>query len=145
MRPRGSPEELEKRRERAIDLLDEGLAPVEVARRVGVDRRSVRRWKAAHRQGGRQALQARPNRGRPPKLSPDSRAELESVLLQGARAMGYSSDIWTCRRVVEVIIARFSVTYHPAHVARILRSMGWRPEKVQSRARQEPGLQVWIK
>jgi transposase-like protein len=39
-----------------MELLKEGLTPVEVARRVGVDRRSVRRWKAAHRQKGRQAL-----------------------------------------------------------------------------------------
>lgn len=45
MRPFGSPEELEWRCRRAIALLKEGNLPVEVARRVGVDRRSVRRWK----------------------------------------------------------------------------------------------------
>src|SRR3989304_2180694 len=43
MRPTGSPEELERRRVRALALLKEGLLPVEVARRVGVDRRFVRR------------------------------------------------------------------------------------------------------
>jgi len=42
MRPQGSPLELERRR-RAMQLLREGLPPVEVARMVGVDRRSVRR------------------------------------------------------------------------------------------------------
>lgn len=47
MRPSGSPEELERRRLRALSLLDEGLLPSEVACRVGVDRLSVRRWKAA--------------------------------------------------------------------------------------------------
>ena len=47
MRPTGSPAELERRRLRALALLKEGLLPSEVARRVGVDRRSVRRWKAA--------------------------------------------------------------------------------------------------
>ena len=52
MRPTGSPEELERRRLRALALLKEGLQPVEVARRVGVDRRSVRRWKAAARTQG---------------------------------------------------------------------------------------------
>jgi transposase len=49
MRPAGSPEELQRRRERCIALLREGYAPVEVARMVGVDRRSVRRWNAAFR------------------------------------------------------------------------------------------------
>lgn len=51
MRPSGSPEELERRRLRALALLNEGLLPVEVAQRVGVDRRSVQRWKAAGRGG----------------------------------------------------------------------------------------------
>src|SRR2546429_333280 len=38
MRPSGSPEELERRRRRAIELLNEGFTPVEVARRLDVDR-----------------------------------------------------------------------------------------------------------
>jgi transposase len=56
MRPLGTPEELERRRYRAVALLAERHSPVEVARIIGVDRRSVRRWKAAHRQQGVQAL-----------------------------------------------------------------------------------------
>ena len=48
MRPPGSPEELQRRRERAWALLHQGYPPVEVAERVGVDRRSVRRWKAEY-------------------------------------------------------------------------------------------------
>ena len=39
----GSPEELERQRMGALALLGEGLLPGEVAKRVGVDRRSVRR------------------------------------------------------------------------------------------------------
>ena len=49
MRPTGSPDELERRRLRALALLGEGLLRVEAARRVGADRRSVRRRKAAAR------------------------------------------------------------------------------------------------
>ena len=52
MRPQGSPEELERRRMRAMSLLRENWPPVEVARMVGVDRRSVRRWKAAYQKRG---------------------------------------------------------------------------------------------
>ena len=65
MRPAGSPEELQRRRERAIALLKEGIAPVDVASRVGVDRRSVRRWKAAPRRAGAAGIEARPAPGRP--------------------------------------------------------------------------------
>lgn len=147
MRPHGSPEELERRRERAMVLLDEGLAPVEVAQRVGVDRRSVRRWKAARRQGGRRALKAKPAPGRPPKLGSEQRERLKELLLEGAQAAGYPNDLWTCRRVAEVVLHGFGVAYHPGHVSRLLHSLGWSPKKPQRRAieRDEDRVQTWIK
>jgi transposase len=147
MRPHGSPEELERRRKRAIALLEEGLAPVEVAKRLGVDRRSVRRWKAAHRQGGRRALQAKPAPGRPPKLQAGDRKQLEEILLAGAKEAGYPSDLWTCRRVAEVLSDRFGVFYHPGHVARLLHALGWSPQKPQRRAseRDDARVQRWVK
>ena len=52
MRPFGSPEELERRRTRAVALLEDGYQPVEVAHMLGVDRRSVRRWNATYRKKG---------------------------------------------------------------------------------------------
>jgi transposase len=103
MRPPGSPKELERRRLRAIALLKEGYQPVEVARALGVDRRSVRRWKAAYRQEGRRALKAVPAPGRPPKLSMEQRKALEKDLLRGAQQAGFPTDLWTCPRVAEII------------------------------------------
>lgn len=147
MRPYGSPEKLERRRHQAMELLKEGLAPVEVARRLGVDRRSVRRWKAAHRQGGRQALKAKPAPGRPTKLDPPARAQLEKILLRGARAAGFPTDLWTCRRVRDVIAEHFGVRYHVRHLPRLLRALGWSPQKPQRRAleRNEEAIQAWVK
>src|SRR3972149_1116789 len=83
MRPQGSPAELERRRLRAIALLDQGLLPHEVAERVGVDRRSVRRWKRAYRRRGRDGLKARPVPGRPPKLTTAQHRTLVRWILQG--------------------------------------------------------------
>ena len=65
MRPHGSPAQLEQRRLHALVLLEQGLSPVDVGRRLGVDRRSVRRWKAAARHGGAARLKAIPAPGRP--------------------------------------------------------------------------------
>jgi transposase len=128
-------------------LLKEGLAPVEVARRLGVDRRSVRRWKAAQRQGGRQALKAKPAPGRPAKLDPAAKARLEKILLRGASAAGFSTDLWTCRRVAELIATRFGVRYHVRHLPRLLRSLGWSPQKPQRRGmeRHEAAIQAWVR
>ena len=147
MRPLGSPESLERRRRQAIDLLGEGWRPVEVARKVGVDRRSVRRWRAAHERDGPEGLAFRPAPGRPSKLDAKARRRLEHMLLKGARAAGFSTDLWTCPRVGQVIRRAFGVEYHVDHLGRLLRSMGWSPQKPERRARErdEVAIRRWIK
>ncbi|MBI5378540.1 MAG: helix-turn-helix domain-containing protein [Nitrospirae bacterium] len=65
MRPSGSPGELERRRFRAGALLEEGYQPVDIARMVGVDRRSARRWKRVFLEEGQDSIKARPAPGRP--------------------------------------------------------------------------------
>jgi len=147
MRPPGSPEELERRRRRAMALLAEGHGPTEVARLVGVDRRSVRRWKSAHRRHGERALRARPASGRPPKLLARQLAQLERRLLKGAQAAGFPTDLWTCPRVAQVIRRCFGVPYHVDHVSRLLRALGWSVQKPQRQAveRDAQAIRGWIK
>jgi transposase len=147
MRPVGSGRQLERRRQRAIALLKEGHPPVEVARLVGVDRRSVRRWNAAYRKQGTEGLAARPVAGRPRKLSAPQRKRLEVMLMRGAAARGFESDLWTCARVAQVIRRRFGVSYHVDHIGRLLRSLGWTPQRPSRRAleRDEQAIQRWVK
>ncbi|RMF85152.1 MAG: helix-turn-helix domain-containing protein, partial [Nitrospinota bacterium] len=71
MRPKGSPEVLEWRRKRAIELLEAGKNPSEVAEFLGVDRNTVYRWRRKYRRGGLEDLAAKPIPGRPPRLSPE--------------------------------------------------------------------------
>jgi len=66
MRPSGSPEELERRRVRAIRLLMQGHQAFEVARLVGVDRRSIRRWNRVYREAGDDGLRRSPLPAVPP-------------------------------------------------------------------------------
>ncbi|MGO9452434.1 MAG: IS630 family transposase [Candidatus Binataceae bacterium] len=134
MRPVGSGKGLERRRLRAIALLEQGQAPVEVARQLGVDRRSVRRWNAAYRQQGAQGLAARPAPGRPSKLSDSQRQQLLRMLRRGAAASGFERDVWTYPRVAEVLRRRFGISYHVDHLGRLLRSLGWTPQRPPRRA-----------
>lgn len=147
MRPAGSPEELQRRRERALALLNEGIAPVDVAHRLGVDRRSVRRWKAAFRHDGEAGVAAKPTPGRPSALDEKDKRRLEQWLLKGARAVGYPTDLWTCPRVGELIRDRLGVDYHVDHVGRLLHALGWSPQKPARRAleRDEAAITRWIK
>ena len=142
-RPCGSPEHLERRRLQAWKLLREGLAPVEVARKLGVDRRSVRRWRAM---GERKTLGARPASGRPAKLTEVQRGELVGHLLDGALACGYPTPLWTCPRIADLIRRRFKVRYHVAHLGRLLRTLGFSPQKPerQARERDEEAIRGWV-
>jgi transposase len=132
---------------KAIALFQEGFQPVEIARKLDVNRRSVRLWKAQFLAGGSEALRARPTPGRPWKLDRAARAALETFLLRGARASGYATDLWTCPRIAQVISRKFGVRYHVDHIGRLLRSLGWSPQKPECRAieRDEEAIQRWVK
>jgi transposase len=118
-----------------------------VARIVGVDSRSVRRWKHDLRFGGRTALKAVPASGRPSRLAPDQQQRLERQLLKGAHTAGFATDLWTCPRVVEHIARTFGIRYHVDHVCRLLHRMHWSPQKPTRKAveRDEEGIAQWVK
>lgn len=147
MRPLGSPQELERRRHRALAMLAAGDQPVDVAQRLGVDRRSVRRWKAAHRLRGLPGVRAKPAPGRPPKLTAKQRDQLERLLLKGAEAAGFATPLWTCPRIATVIERRFKVHYHVDHIGRVLHALGWSPQQPARRAieRDEAAIAQWVK
>jgi transposase len=147
MRPKGSAVELEARRRQAVALLQDGKSNTEVARLVGADLSSVKRWKRAVASGGLTVLAAKPNRGRSPKLSPAQRQELAAIVCAGPLAAGFRTNLWTCRRVAEVIRQRFGVKYHPDHVGKILHALGFTQQKPQRRAseRDEVAIERWRK
>jgi transposase len=145
MRPKGSAAELEVRRRLAVRLLSQGKSRSEVAEMVGASLSSVKRWKAAWKKGGVEAVAAKPHPGRKPKLTNAQKRQLERMLLRGPRAAGFSNDLWTCGRVAEVIRRRFGVTYHVDHVPRILQAFGWSCQKPELRARErdEAAIERW--
>jgi transposase len=137
MRTKGSPEELFHHRQRAIALLEEGLDKGEVARRIGVDRRTVRRWHRAYKQGGEAALAPKPAPGAPAKLAPAQKDELARELLKGAQAAGFDSQWWTGRRIAALIRKLFGVIYHERYVPRLLRTLTFTPQRPQRVAREQ--------
>jgi len=145
MRPQGSPEELERRRRRAIDLLKTGASITEVARRLGCSHSSVILWRDTVRRRGLTALQAKPAPGRPPKLTARQRAKLPRLLLRGASAWGFETELWTTRRIATVIQRELGVRLHRAHVGRVLTALDWSCQKPERRAieRDETAIARW--
>ena len=136
-RPIGTPQELERRRYRALDLIRQGESVATVARFLGVDRSSITRWRQHADRGGRQALAARPHPHRPAQLTDPQLARLERLLSQGAAAHGWSNHLWTTARVAALIERHFGIRYHHDHVGRFLRRrLGWSVQKPMRRARE---------
>src|SRR5689334_21240985 len=109
-RPIGTPAELERRRRRAVELMNQGESPTDIARILGVRRNSLYRWnrQARSRPDG---LAARPHKGPSPRLSDEQLVHLEDLLLEGAAAHGWHNDLWTAARVAELIRRHFGITF----------------------------------
>lgn len=147
MRPKGSPEELFHHRQRAIALLEQGLDKGEVARRIGVERRTVRQWHHDYKAGGEAALAPKPAPGGPAKLSGEQKQQLAQALIAGAKAAGFESDLWTGPRIAQLIRDRFGVSYNDHYVLELLRALNFTPQRPQPVAREKDKQvkQQWLK
>lgn len=140
-------EALERRRMRAVRLFEQGETQAAVARRLDVSRTTAMRWAQAWEQGGREELRAAGRAGRKPRLSREQLDQVEQALREGPLALGYHTELWTLPRVAELIQRVTGVRYHPGHVWRVLRQLGWSLQKPTTRARErdEEAIQRWVK
>jgi transposase len=145
-RPFGSAAELERRRYRAVEAVDQGDPVEDVARIYGVARSSVYRWLQMSKKPD--GLAARPHPGPTPRLSAQQQEHLEAMLCDGADAHGWPNRLWTTQRVADLVYRHFGVSWHHDHVGRFLRErLDWTPQKPHRRARErdEAAIQHWQK
>jgi len=145
MRPPGSPQQLEKRRRYAIRLLKAGKSLAAVARAMCASVSSVWEWWQAYRKHGSKGLRAKPTPGRPPGLSASQKKKLVQLLLRGPKAAGYKTELWTLKRIAQLIRRKFGIRYHPGHVWKLLTELGWSCQKPERRAlqRDEAAIAHW--
>ena len=136
---------LEKRRFEAMRLLDQGLNQCETARRLKVARQTVSAWRRQYRRQGVAGLRRAGRAGRKPLLDAAQRERLTALLLEGPEAHGFPTPLWTCPRVARLIGDEFGVDYHEGHVWKILRGLGWSPQRPVGRARErnEAAIRSW--
>jgi len=136
---------LERRRMEAAELLKQGVSQSEVARRLGVHRQSVIRWVRQLAQSGRRGLKQAGRAGRKTRLSGAQLKQIEQALQRGPEAAGYTTGLWTTSRVRELIEDQCGVSYHEAHVWRILRQLGWSCQRPTGKAleRDEEAIRYW--
>lgn len=135
---------MELRRRQAVQAVQAGDKVKDVARIIGVKPRSIYRWlELAEQTDG---LAAKPHPGPVTRLSLQQQQELEQLLHQGAKAHGWSNDLWTTQRIADLIRRHFGVSLHHDHVGRFLRArLKWSPQKPRRRARErdEKAIAQW--
>lgn len=134
----------EARRKRALELKAQGWRQAVIARALGVSEAAVSRWVTDIEQG-HDAWRARPRGHKASRLSGEQLSKLPDLLSHGAEAYGFRGELWTCRRVAEVIREEFGVSYHKAHVSRLLKALRWTPQVPVERAsqRDEAAIEEW--
>jgi transposase len=136
----------EGRRLRAFELKQQGWSQQRIAEALGVSKGAVSQWmKRARQGGGVEALKRRVAPGARPRLSEEQRAKVPELLERGAEAHGFRGEVWTCERVAIVIRREFGVSYHPAHVSRLLKALRQSLQKPKrlSEQRDEQAIDDW--
>jgi len=123
MKTKRTKKQLEARRLLAAELFEQGIRPAEVARRFDVTVGAASHWFKSWPEGGTEALRSKPHPGSKPRLPRRQWDALARLLLEGPRAHGFPTELWTLRRVADVIERRFGVRYDISQVSRILRAM----------------------
>ncbi|MFZ2957950.1 MAG: IS630 family transposase [Candidatus Ozemobacteraceae bacterium] len=146
MRPIGSPEELERRRKRAVKLIRERIQPRRaISQILGVTLETLSRWKT-RANNGPHGLDAIKNPGPKFRMTEKQLKRLEKYLLQGAIAHGWPNELWTAKRVTELIERKFNIHYNQEHVRKILNiRLKWTSQKPvkQAKQRNDEEAKLW--
>lgn len=132
---------LEKRRLQGARLLARGVSKSEVARQLGVARQTVAAWERRLSEGGKEALR-RGELGRPRQIDAVQERELGKVIMAGALAAGYPTELWTLQRLGKLITERFGIEYSAGHLWHLLRRMGFSCQKPEKRASQRDAAEI---
>jgi transposase len=137
--PRDSKEQL---RVVAVRRVMSGESPEAVAKGMGLNRRSIYRWLEAHYYGGEDALKAKPIPGAPPKINARQMETLARIVREKSPLqLKFAYALWTLAMIRELIRQKFSVNLSEVSVGRLMRRLGFSPQRPLYRAwQQNPAL-----
>ena len=114
-------------------------------RGAGVTQGAVSQWMKVGREQGEEGLRGKIAQGSQPRLSEEQMAQLPVLLNQGAEAHGFRGAVWTTQRVAQLLKKQFGVSYHPAHMSRLLKRIKYSVQQPIERAsqRDEEAIATW--
>jgi len=113
------------RRLHAVTLSIQGYTSGEIARLLNVSRTTIPLWIGNWNEYREDGLLEGYRPGRRPRLDASQLTLLEDIVDSGPVAYGLDTGIWTSVIMASVIEEEFNITYHPGHVRKLLRKMGF--------------------
>ena len=134
-------------RSRAVDALKRGMSVVNVASAFNVDRTTLFRWRCRFESEGDLGLLRRSGSGRPRKLSAVSEEVWYNIVVQPASEFGFETDLWTVRRVQQVLSDAYGVVVSRDTIWRRLCEAGLTYQKPERQYFQidEAARQEWLR
>jgi transposase len=126
----------------AVKRVEAGESPEFVAAGLGINRRTIYRWIRAFHYGGEPALKAKPIPGAPPKLDAKQMARLARIVrTKNPLQLNFEFALWTLAMIRELIRRDFAVRLSEVSVGRLMRRLGFSPQRPLYRAwQQDPAL-----
>lgn len=126
-----------RRRKEAVRLFEAGELPLaEIARRIGVTRKYVSQWHTAWEQGDCSFVNA-PAIGPKPRLTEEQKQLIRHHITAGPKAAGYEQEVWTQRRIADLIVKLTGFHYHYCGIRDLMASMDISYQKPALRTRQK--------
>jgi len=130
--------ELPEVRAQFARMIDRGVAPDAIKAALGLGRSTFFKWRSAYRSGGVDALMVRPISGGVSKLTDEQTRQLRGWLTgKDPRQFQFDFALWTRAIVGQLIQDRLGIDMTPQGVGKLLRRLGFSPQRPLYRAYQQ--------
>lgn len=132
----------------AAEMLEKGMKPSEIAKKLRISTKSAYSWRRQLRAGGTEALLSKGPGGARCQLTDEQVGWLRADLDAGPAAFGWVDDQrWTAARVNDLVFERYKVRYTDRGIAYLLRRIGYTPQVPVRHAaqRDEAAVDTWVR
>ena len=129
---------LEEMRLAAVKRVERGESPEAVATGLGINRRTIYRWLSSYHYGGADGIKAKPIPGAPRKLDSTQMEKLSrTVRTENPLQLEFEFALWTLSMIREWIRREFGVKLSEVSVGRLMKRLGFSPQRPLYRAWQQ--------
>jgi transposase len=100
-------------------------SPPQIAQLLQVHRTRVHAWVRQWNAYGLEGLKEGQRSGRPREMSREQQVQFKDIVESGPVAYGLNTGVWTSPILSQIITEEFEVTYHPGHVRKLLKELGF--------------------